>query len=373
MIDSFQNLGLKKNVIQTLSALNFTTPTEVQKQIIPLILKKKNLAFTSQTGSGKTVGFTAPLLSRINKKLHIQILILVPTRELCIQVGNEIKRFANHLDFNVGMIYGGRDLIADKRTISRRLHVLVATPGRLIQHVNMKTIKLSGVHTIIFDESDQMFDNGFYDDCQYIKSRVSSTAQVILASATITPKVEIFLKKTIKDFTFIEVGNLIPPSIVQDALFCEISEKNDLLVKFFLGEEFSRAIVFVNTKVKLGSVYDSLLDKGITTSYLSGDLDQKEREKRLRDFKAKKFSVLVCTDVASRGLHIPDVDIVLNYDIPSRNEFYVHRIGRTGRNGKKGYALSFVCPEDEANFVLIQKEYKLHVGLVNSKFELIDF
>lgn len=372
MTDTFANLGLKKEVIEALTTLGYTKPTDVQKEIIPLITQKHNLAFTSQTGSGKTIGFAAGLFGRINPKLNIQILVVVPTRELCMQVGKELKAFGDILGFNVGMFYGGHDLILDRKTLSKRLHVVVATPGRLIQHINFKTLKVGDVSTLIFDESDQMFDTGFYDDCVYIKSRVSKDAQIILASATITNKVEQFLNNIIKDFKFIEVGALIPATIIQDVLFCEIEEKNKLTVEFFAGEEFDRALVFANTKAKLSSIHDALNNNGISASYINSNLNQKDREKRIRDFKAKKFSVLVCTDVAARGLHIEDVDIVLNYDVPPRNELYVHRIGRTGRNDKKGYALTFICPEDEDNFASIERAFKLNVGEVNHYFELIE-
>jgi len=369
---TFESLGLKKDVLGAFSSLGFTSPTDVQKEIIPLILAKHNVVFTSRTGSGKTIGFSAGFFSRINKKQNIQMLVVVPTRELCQQVGGEIKKFGDILGFNVGMLYGGHDLIVDRKTLSRRLHVVVATPGRLIQHINSKTIKVGDVSFLIFDESDQMFDTGFYEDCIYISSRVSSTVQTILSSATITPKVEKFMKKSIKQFEFVSVGSLIPASIVQDVLFCSIPEKNDLLVDFFNGEHFSRAIVFVNTKSKLNSVFDVLNHNGISANYLSSDLDQKEREKCLSDFKEAKFSVLVATDVASRGLDIKEVDIVVNYDVPPRTEFYVHRIGRCGRVGERGYALTFVCPEDESDFHIIEHEFDIDFGIVNKEFQLID-
>ncbi len=370
--DSFENLGLKKNILSAIETIGLKTPTEVQKKIILPIVEKQNIVFTAPTGSGKTFGFSLGFFNRINTKRGIQLLVVVPTRELCLQVGTEIKKFGEILGFNVGMLFGGHDLNADRRTISRKLQVLVATPGRLIQHINFKTIKLGEVEYIVFDESDQMFDNGFLEDCIYIKSRISSTAQIVLSSATITSKVSQFLKKNVSKFKLVEIGTRIPPSIIQDVLFCSIAEKKELVVNFFTGEEFSRAIVFVNTKAKLNSVVDVLNDAGISARGISSDFDQKTREKAIKEFKQKKFSVLVATDVASRGLDIPDVEIVLNYDVPSRNEFYVHRIGRSGRQGKKGYALTFICPEDEENFISIEDEYKLSVGFVNHNFELED-
>jgi superfamily II DNA/RNA helicase len=237
---------------------------------------------------------------------------------------------------------------------------------------NENSLKVGDISFLIFDESDQMFDTGFYDDCVYIRSRVSSAAQIVLSSATITPRVEHFLRKSIKDFELVKIGTLIPPNIDQDVLFCPISDKTKLLVNFFQGEKFSRAIVFANTKVKLSSIYDTLLHNKITANYLSSDLDQKDREKVVRDFKAAKFSVLVSTDIASRGLDIQGVDIIVNYDVPPRSEFYVHRIGRCGRNDLRGYALTFICPEDEEDFSIIEHQFDLTVGVVNTNFELID-
>lgn len=370
--NSFENLGLKKDILSALNSLDFKKPTEVQDKIIPLVLDKKNIAFTSATGSGKTLAFSIGFISKLNKKMGVQLLIVVPTRELCQQVGDELKKFGEILNFNVGMLYGGHEIIGDKKTLSKKIHVIVATPGRLIQHINAKTLKVGEVKSIIFDESDQMFDHGFYEDCVYIRSRVSKTAQSILASATITPKVNKFLKTNIPNHTFVEVGSLIPKTIIQDVLFCEIKDKGNLMVKFFQGEEFTSAIVFVNTKAKVESLHNFLNKRGLSSAMLSGDLQQKEREKYLRDFKAKKFSILVSTDVAARGLDIKNVDIILNYDIPTRTEFYVHRIGRTGRNGEEGYALSFICPEDEERFSQIETEFNIATGEVNESFELID-
>lgn len=372
MASSFSTLGLKKEILEALESLNFKEPTPVQQEIIPLVLSKQNIAFTSQTGSGKTLAFSVGFFSRLNRKNGVQLLIVVPTRELCQQVGEELKAFGKLLDFNVGMIFGGHALKGDMNTLSKRLHVVVATPGRLIDHINAKTIKVGEVTSLVFDESDQMFDNGFYEDCEYIKSRVSVTAQTILASATMTAKVETFLKKAIKKFKFMEVGVLIPASIIQDVLFCSIEEKNKLLVDFFQGEEFERAIVFANTKAKVESISQYLSKHKLPAAMLSGNLEQKEREKVVRDFKAKKFAILVCSDVASRGLHIEDVDIVLNYDVPTRSEFYIHRIGRTGRNNKKGYALTFICPEDEPRFIEIENEYSVITGEVDHQFMLLD-
>ena len=176
---SFSHLGLKKEILHALDNLGFKTPTLVQEKIIPLVLEKKDVAFTAQTGSGKTLAYTLGLLSRIQPKQQTQVLIITPTRELCLQVGKELEKLGAILGFNTGIFYGGHELINDRQSLTKKLHVIVATPGRLIQHINFKTIKIGDVKAIVFDESDQMFDNGFYQDCIYILKRASIQAQII--------------------------------------------------------------------------------------------------------------------------------------------------------------------------------------------------
>jgi ATP-dependent RNA helicase DeaD len=371
---SFSDLGLKKDILLAIDQLGLKTPTLVQEKIIPLVLQKKDVAFTAQTGSGKTLAFTLGLLSRIQPKQNTQILIITPTRELCLQIGNELEKLGKILGFNTGIFYGGHELSGDRQMLTKKLQVIVATPGRLIQHVNFKTIKIGDVKAIVFDESDQMFDNGFYKDCSYILERASIRAQVILSSATITSKVENFLEEQIPHHELVEIGIQIPPSIKQESIFCTIKEKNDLLLNILKKQEKKSIIIFVNTKVKVNSLYDILSNQKSSkqkslykSEMLSSDSDQKQREKTLNNFKQKKFNILICTDVASRGLHIEDVDIVINYDVPSRNEFYIHRIGRTGRTGKKGRAISFVCPEDEENYQNIEEEYKLDIKIIKKE------
>jgi ATP-dependent RNA helicase DeaD len=363
---SFQQLGLKKDVIEAINKLGYSKPTLVQEKIIPLVLEKHDLAFTAQTGSGKTLAYTLGVLSRIQPKQHIQLLIITPTRELCMQIGAELKKLGAILGFNVGSFYGGHDLNMDKRLITKKLHVVVATPGRLIQHINFKTLKVGDVKTIVFDESDQMFDNGFYDDCVYIINRVSVSAQVLLSSATINPQVEEFIGKYIPDHKQISIGVQIPKSISQEAFFCKIEEKNEELLTFLNKERPRSVLIFANTKTKLQSINDFLKSNDYKITMLSSDLEQKDREKVLEKFKERKYQILVCTDVASRGLQIDDVDLVINYDIPKRKEFYVHRIGRTGRTQKKGKSLSLVCPEDEEAFMAIQDEYAIDITILNS-------
>lgn len=358
----FNKLGLKKPILQVLTRLKLKESFEVQDKIVPLAIKGKNIAFTSRTGSGKTLAYLLGFLGKVNKKLNTQMIVLVPTRELCIQVGKEIKRICDLLEINVGMLYGGRDIKGDYRTLKKRNHIVVGTPGRLLLHVNEKKLKVGEVKYLVFDESDQMFDNGFYDDCAYLRQRVSRNAQLILSSATITDKVKNFIEEEIVDYEFLEIGELVPKNIVQEKLYCDKLEKNDILLKTFSKRKFKRALIFCNTKQKSYNIAEFLQKNKFNAKSLSSDLEQNERLNHLNLFKQGKIKILVSTDVAARGLHIEKVDIVINYDVPTRAEFYIHRIGRTGRIDKKGYSLTFICPEDVDRFKIIEYRYALEVN-----------
>ena len=229
----FKDLNLKKEILSILTKLKFKNSLEVQDKIIPLAMKGKNIVFTSRTGSGKTLAYLLGFVSKINKKQGAQMIILVPTRELCIQVGKEIKRICDLLEINVGMLYGGRDVTGDNRTLSKKNQIMVGTPGRLLLHVNEKKLRVGDVKYVVYDESDQMFDHGFYEDCRYLKERVSKTAQIILSSATITDRVNKFIKREIVDYELLKIGELIPKNITQEKLRCEKVEKNEILVKLF--------------------------------------------------------------------------------------------------------------------------------------------
>ncbi len=360
-MDDFKQLNLKTDILEVLTRLGLKKPFEVQEKIVPLAIQGKNIVFTSRTGSGKTLAYLLGYLGKINKKLGTQMLVVVPTRELCIQVGKEMKQICDRLSLSVGMLYGGRDVSGDFRTVTKKNHILVATPGRLILHVNEKNVKIGEVKYLVYDESDQMFDFGFYDDCVYIKKRVSKQVQIISSSATMTPKVIDFIDSVIGEYELLRIGDTIPKNIIQEVTFCEKEDKNVVLLDVFKKKKFKRAIVFCNTKQRTHTIADMLQEHHFNAKALNGDLDQKERINTLNLFKEGKIRILVTTDVAARGLHIKNVDTVLNYDVPRQNEFYVHRIGRSGRVGNKGYALTFVCPEDEERFELIEMEYALDV------------
>ena len=333
----------------------------IQEETIPLILENKNVIIKSPTGSGKTLAYTIPLIGKINNKQGLQVLVLVPTRELAEQVSKEIKKLAEPLGVKVGAFFGGRDLKGDLRTIRKKNQIIVATPGRLLQHINSKTIKVGEVKFLVFDESDQMFDNGFFGDCVYIKKRVSSEAQIVLSSATMTDDVVNFVEKQIVHFEFVEPEDSIPSGILQEKLFIEIKDKNSFVKKFLETNNFKRAIIFCNTKKKVEELSLFLLQNNFRAREIHSNLDQKERNRHLKFLKEGKEAVLVATDIASRGLHIEGIDLIINYDIPSKKEFYIHRIGRSGRNGSKGYALNLICKEDEDRFRDLEVSFELDV------------
>ncbi len=357
----FAKLNLKKEILEVLSRLKLGESFEVQDKIVPAAIRGDNVVFTSRTGSGKTLAYLLGFLGKINKKQGVQMIVLVPTRELCVQVGKEIKKVCELLGINVGMLYGGRNVSGDYRTLCRKNQIIVGTPGRLILHVNEKKVKAGDVRYLVYDESDQMFDQGFYDDCVYMKKRVSKDAQIIFASATITDKVKSFIEEEICDYKLLRIGELIPKNIVQEKLYCEKLEKNDILLDIFSKKRFKRAMVFCNTKQKSYDISEFLQEHKLNAKSLNSDLEQEERLNHLNLFKEGKIRILVTTDVAARGLHIEKVDIVINYDVPTRDEFYVHRIGRTGRIDKEGYSLTFICPEDIDRFYNLEFEYELDV------------
>jgi len=357
----FAKLGLKREILSVLGSLKFNKSLDVQDKVIPLALQGKNVVFTSRTGSGKTLAYLLGYIAKIKKKLGIQMLVLVPTRELCIQVGKEIAKICEPLDIKVGMLYGGRDLSGDYRTTGKRINIMIGTPGRITQHVNEKNIKVGDVKYLVYDESDQMFDQGFDEECAYLRERVDKHAQIILASATITDRVDNFIERVIVDYELLKIGTLIPKNIMQEKIFCEMDEKNDILLRLLKG--FKRALIFCNTKIKSADIAEFLNDNGIHAKPLNASLEQQDRIDTLNLFKEGKIRVLVATDVAARGLHIEKVDIVINYDAPTRPEFYIHRIGRTGRKDKDGYALTLICPEDVDRFANIEFDYELNVGL----------
>jgi len=331
---------------------------------IPLISQGNSIAFTSYTGSGKTLAYSLPFFKKINPKLGIQMIVLVPTRELCMQIGTELRMVCKKLDISVGVVYGGAPLVEEQKTLSSKNQIMIGTPGRLIHHINSKHLHVGNCKYIVFDESDQMFDDGFYSDCAYVLKRISKVAQICLSSATISEKVRAFIDFEMDEPILLKIGEDIPSLINQEKIYCEMDEKNKILLDFVRSKSSERFIVFVNTKVKVDLISSFLTKNKILALPLKGDLEQNVRTNTLNSFKDCKIKVLVTTDVAARGIHIKNVNYVINYDVPTKSEFYVHRIGRTGRDGLVGNSLTLICPEDVDRFEEIEKIYNLEVTLI---------
>lgn len=365
---SFADLGLKKDVLEVLRELKYLKPTDVQEQVIPQIMTGRDLVFTARTGSGKTLACLLGNISKIKKKQGLQMLVMVPTRELCIQVGKEMRKVCEPLEINVGMLYGGREIKGDYRTTTKKNQILIGTPGRLIQHLHKKTIKVGEVTYLVYDESDQMFDQGFYDECAYLRTRVNKFAQVILASATISNKVDEFINHEIGEYDLLEIGEPIPLKIKQEKIYCRFHDRKDILVSFLKRKRFKKAIVFCNTISETFKLANLLTDNGMNAKALNGELKQDERTKLLNLFKQRAIKVLVTTDVAARGLHIEQVDMIINFEVARKPEFHIHRIGRTGRKDKPGYALTLVTKHTEPAFNEIVKRYNLKIQKINHEF-----
>lgn len=377
---TFSQLGFKQDVVAALKKINITQATEVQELIIPKIRHKNHIVFTSQTGSGKTLCFLLGYLPRINSRLGLQMLIVTPTKELAQQVGKEITRVTDQLDLNVGILFGGRDFKGDAKTVKRKNQIIVATPGRLIDHINKKTLRVGDVKCIVYDESDQMFDNGFASDCAYIKRRSAKDAQIVLASATMTEKVELFAENQLGDYEYTIVGDKIPKNIVQEKVYCKMGGKQALLIKCLIrltsGSKKKQIIIFTNTKEKCFLIHENLEKHKFHATELHGDFKMQERKNHLNGFTSGRVPILITTNVAARGLHIPKVDAVINFDVSERPEFYVHRIGRTGRimkSGKigRGYAITFICDEDIERFNWIEELHGAKVQEVDQDFERV--
>ncbi len=375
----FSQLGFKQDVVAALKKIGITKATDVQEIIIPKIQTNQNIVFTSQTGSGKTLCFLLGYLPRINSKNGLQMLIITPTKELAQQVAKEIMRVTDQLDLKVGVLYGGREFKGDMRTIHRKNQIIVATPGRIIDHINKKTLRVGDVKCIVYDESDQMFDNGFASDCAYIKRRSAQDAQMVLSSATITEKVELFIENRMPDHEMIVVGEKIPKNIVQEKVYCDIRDKPALLIKCLkrlqLGKK-QQMIIFTNTKEKCFLIHENLEQNKFHATELHGDFKMQERKNHLNGFTSGRVPILITTNVAARGLHIPKVDAIINYDVSERPEFYVHRIGRSGRimkSGKagRGYAITFICDEDIERFEVIEDLHGAKVQEVDMDFERV--
>ncbi len=361
----FTELGLSAQVLQALDNVGYETPTPIQLQTIPLILEGGDILGQAQTGTGKTAAFALPLLSGIDLEVNQpQVLVLTPTRELAIQVSEAFQRYAACMDdFHVLPIYGGQDYSGQLRRLKRGVHVVVGTPGRVMDHIRRKTLNLDGIKTLVLDEADEMLRMGFVDDVEWILDQTPATRQVALFSATMPPEIRRISKKYLRDFSEIAIKakSSTVETITQRFLPVSGQHKLDALTRILECEHFDGVILFVRTKTATLEVSEKLRARGYAAAALNGDMVQKHREKTVGEFKDGKYNILVATDVAARGLDVERISHVFNYDIPTDTESYVHRIGRTGRAGRSGEAVLFVTPREMSMLRTIEKAIRKRI------------
>ena len=362
----FANLGLSNPIVQAIKDLGYTNPTSIQKQAIPIILAGKDLIATAQTGTGKTAAFVLPILETLNKERQlrgkrIRALILTPTRELAVQVAANIADYSKHLNLSSMAVYGGVDSEAQKQRLIEGIDILVATPGRLLDLAHQRALHFNELEVLVLDEADRMVDMGFVDDIDKIIGRLPEARQNLLFSATMSDDVRI-LADSFSDSKMsnpaVEIStspkSTTAPSIDQWLITVDKDTKSALLSHLINDKEWDQALIFIEKKHGAAKLVAQLAKRGIEADAIHGDRSQAMREKVLADFKSGKLKYLVATGVAARGLDIGELSRVVNYDLPFKPEEYIHRIGRTGRAGASGEAISFVAMGDFKNLCAIE-------------------
>ena len=345
-IVSFEDLGLSEAMLKALEKKGYGYPTTIQAEAIPHFLAWKDVIAKAPTGTGKTFAFGIPMIKHIdNQSEEVQGLILAPTRELAIQIGDELRGLLTYFDgIRVAVLYGGAGIGGQIRQMEKRPQIVVATPGRLMDHYNRKTIRLDKIQTVVLDEADRMLDMGFFKDVTRIIEKIKNRKNLGLFSATISQEVMTVSWMYQRDEIEITVEPKQEdrPDIDQFSLTCTPLEKAETVLRLMRSQGFERVMIFCNTKHMCQRLSDEFQRAGVDCDCLHGDIRQSQREKTMQRYRAGKLPVLIATDVASRGIDVDDVDCVINYDIPEENEYYVHRIGRTGRAKRKGIAWSIV-------------------------------
>ena len=368
---TFETLGLSPALLRALAEQSITTPTPIQAQAIPLALAGHDLLGGAQTGTGKTAAFGLPLLQRLSKITPAKgprkprALVLVPTRELAVQVADSLKAYGRHLRLNVTTIYGGAGMGPQVDNLRRGADILVATPGRLIDHMERGSAKLDAVEVLVLDEADRMLDMGFLPPIKRILARVPKERQTLLFSATFEPRIKALALEFMRNPQQVQVAanNTIAETIVHRVHPVDGARKRDLLVEILGKRHTDQVLVFGKTKHGCNRLAEQLEKAGLRAVAIHGNKSQAQRQKALNLFKAGKARVLVATDVAARGLDIPDLPLVINHDLPMVAEDYIHRIGRTGRAGAQGEALSLVSPEEGGLLNQIQKLLKVDLRM----------
>ncbi|MGQ0443165.1 MAG: DEAD/DEAH box helicase [Methylophilaceae bacterium] len=375
-VDSFDALGLAAPLLQAVIDTGYTTPTPIQVKAIPLALQGLDLMAGAQTGTGKTAAFALPLLQKLlplantstsPAKHPVRALILTPTRELAIQVEESVKVYAKKTALRSLVVFGGVDIKTQTPHLKTGVEVLVATPGRLLDHIEQKTLSLSQVQILVLDEADRMLDMGFMPDLKRILALLPKQRQNLMFSATFSNEIKKLADAFLTNPTLVEVArsNATAENVTQKVYLVEQSKKQALLIQLLKNEAANQVIIFTKTKMTASKLSRALQREDIAADAIHGDKSQQERIAALDAFKQGKVTALVATDVAARGLDISDLPMVINYEIPSAPEDYVHRIGRTGRAGASGIAISLVCEDETKYLTEIEKLIKKSIAREN--------
>lgn len=355
----FEDLNISENVKRALKEIRYNEMTEIQRQAIPYILEGRDVIGQSQTGTGKTASFSLPMIEKIDKNSKkIQAIVLCPTRELAVQVTHAVRRYLKYEDnIKCMSIYGGESIERQILGLKKGVQIIIGTPGRVIDHMRRRTIKLNNVKMVILDEADEMLNMGFEEDIETILKDVPEDRQTVLFSATMSKRIlEISKKYLSKPKNIkIEAKELTVEKIKQEAIEVKAKMKDEAVCRILDVVQPQKAVVFCNTKKKVDSLIDVLKSKGYKAECLHGDIKQTQRERIMKKVRTGDIKVLVATDVAARGIDVRKLELVINYDIPQELEYYVHRIGRTGRNGNNGIAYTFYTGKEKARIREIEK------------------
>ena len=356
----FSDFNFEGSLQEGLDSMGFESPTPIQEQAIPIIQSNKDLIGCAQTGTGKTAAFLLPILNKLAKDptTTINTLIIVPTRELALQIDQALQGFSYFTSVSSLAIYGGSDgsvFEIEKRALTQGANIIIATPGRLMAHLNMGYVKLDSLETLILDEADRMLDMGFVDDILKITTYLPKQRQTLMFSATMPPKIRTLATKLLQTPEHISIAVSKPAEgVIQGAYLVYDTQKNNLIKSLLEGKDLSSVIIFVSTKLKVKELERDLQKAGLKAKAIHSDLEQPEREEVLRNFRSKKLQILVATDILSRGIDIEDIGLVINYDVPGDAEDYIHRIGRTARAASTGVALTFINEFDQQKFLQIE-------------------
>jgi len=368
-VASFSDLGLLPELLQAVTEKGYTEPTPIQVQAIPVILQGLDVMGGAQTGTGKTAGFTLPLLQRLAPHANtsvsparhpVRALILTPTRELAAQVEESVRAYGKHLGLRPAVVFGGIDIVPQIQALRAGVEILVATPGRLLDHVQQKTVMLGQVEILVLDEADRMLDMGFMPDIRRILALLPAKRQNLLFSATLSEEIKRLADHLLHQPVLIEVArrNALTELVSHEVHPVRREKKRDLLAHLVRTQNLSQVLVFGGTRLGVNRLAYQLQKDGIHASAIHGDKSQVERMQALADFKSGKTPVLVATDVAARGLDIQELPAVINFELPGAPEDYLHRIGRTGRAGATGRAISLVCADEHEKLAAIEKFIK---------------